>query len=102
MWFKTRCTSPRGAVSECLLLSQFVTEDDQIGVMLPANVYGPTHNVLVGNAELLVRLMVVVHVLDIRSDLTVDPFDFFLESGKRLTPCLLYKRLHFESCFESC
>lgn len=102
VWFKTRCTSPRGAVSECLLLPQFVTEDDEIGVMLPANVYGPTHNVLVGNTELLVRLMVVVHVLDIRSDFTVDPFDFFLESGKQLNPCLLYKRLHFESCSEFC
>ncbi len=86
MWFKTRCTSPHGAVSQCLLLPQFVNEDNEIGVMLPANVYGPTHVVVARDAELLVRLMVVVYALDSRSEFTVDPFDFSLESGKRLTP----------------
>lgn len=91
MWFKTRCTSPRGAVSQCLLLPQYVNEDDEIGVMLPANVYGPTHTVVVRDAELSVRLMVVVNATDSRNEFTVDPFDFFLESGKRLTLFFLNK-----------
>jgi hypothetical protein len=82
VWFKTRCTSPAGAVSECLLLPDFVNQEDEIGVMLPANVFGPTHKVVTKDKELVVRLMVVVGALDSRNEFSVDPFDFYFENGK--------------------